>query len=170
MNSLRAVLLLVLVASASATTRPLTLSAGQIAKNFSSKDAERVLAAGCKPFRTTADFPAALRAAFTKITQQNRFALANPGDRYQATDVVNPGDPSLPVRRLVFAGKCEGFWFIHYEQGGIGHSYAVVFFKDNPHGEPSFVWGGRGFTRARDINDLRSAITRKLFAFESSYW
>jgi hypothetical protein len=139
-------------------------------KRFKAEDAERILATPCQLLSTTADFPDWLKAAFVKITKQDGFALANPSGSYQETDVIEEG-PKLPSRRLVFAGKCQGYWFIHYEQGGIGHSYAVVFFQDVSNAEPAFVWGGRGFSRATNCNDLREAIDKKLITDDRAfYW
>lgn len=162
-------LLFVLLIVTSATAQTTASSADLRAQKFGAKDAERVLAAGCRPLRITADFPAKLKMAFTKITQQDEFALANPGERFQETDVME--HPKLPRRRLILAGKCEGFWFIHYERGGLAHSYEVVFFKDDPYGEPSLVWGGAGFKRASNLIDLRSAIASKSFSDNLDfYW
>jgi hypothetical protein len=51
--------------------------------------------------------------------------LANPGDRFNATDVV---DSELATRRLVFAAGTSTSWLIYYEHGGLGyHRHLVVF-------------------------------------------
>ena len=129
---------------------------------FTGKDARHVLAKHCALLPSTAEFPNRLKAAFAALTKQNQFALANPTDNYQATDFVE--DPKLPIRRLVIAGNCEGFWFIHYEQGGRGHSYAVVLFKDDKGGQPAFVWGGRGGARSNTPEEIRNAISDGLIS------
>ena len=137
-------------------------------RTITSNDVVRIMV-NCQAIYTTADLPERLKTAFTGITKQREFGLANPGDPYQATDVIE--DPKLPVRRLIFAGKCGDFWFIHYEQGGRGHSFAVVFFGENPRGDLSFVWGGRGFSRASSSSDLRNEIARKTFSDDLPfYW
>lgn len=51
-------------------------------------------------------------------------------------------DRGLPRRRLVFAGVRGDEWFVHYELGGIGHSYCVLLFKVDPQNRLQFVWGG----------------------------
>ena len=65
--------------------------------------------------------------------------MANPKQRFQATDVVI--DQKLPWRRLVFAGVQDDKWFIHYERDGYAHSYYVAAFKANSHGDALFLWG-----------------------------
>lgn len=158
-------LLFLLVILTSATVQISALAENGVSgpkQRFGAQDAQRILAAGCQMLRTTADFPTGLKAAFARITNQSEFALADPGAPYQSTDVIH--NPKLPFRRLVLAGRCQEFWFIHYEEGGRGHSYAVVLFRDNPNGDPTFVWGGRGFTRASSIGDLRTALAQKLFS------
>ena len=51
----------------------------------------------------TEDMPASVKQAFARITGESSFSLANPGQKFQLTD-VNP-DRTLPRRRLVFAGN-----------------------------------------------------------------
>lgn len=70
----------------------------------------------------------------------------------------------LPLRRMVIAGNCNGYWFVHYERGGIGHSYALVFFQTDSKGVMTFVWGGRGFYGANNCVELQAAIASKKFA------
>ena len=138
-------------------------------RTFTPRDAERILTGSCELMSSTSRFPDSLKSAFAESTKQEKFALANPGDRYQETDVIKGRE--LPSRRLVVGGRCQEFWFIHYEQGGIGHSYAVVFFQGDSNGRLSLVWGGRGFTRADTVADLRNEIAKKLFSDDLPfYW
>jgi hypothetical protein len=73
------------------------------------------------------------------------------------------------LRRMVIAGTCSGYWFVHYERGGLGHSYALVFFKPDSKGDMALVWGGRGFSGASNCADLRNAIAAKKFAVEHPF-
>ncbi|HEY1253723.1 MAG TPA: hypothetical protein VGF01_02960 [Terracidiphilus sp.] len=131
-------------------------------------DAQHILSGHCELLQRTVEFPDRLKTAFTKITGQDKFSLANPGEDFQVGDVIYR---KLPSRRLVMAGKCEGFWFIHYEQGGIGHSYGLVLFQDEPNGETSFVWGGRGFVKCDTVEKLRKAIAGGLLSdLRQYYW
>src|SRR5579863_1249766 len=116
---------------------------GDSTPTLSGMDAQRLLEGPCQLMTSTAQLPAKLRVAFAMLTGGSEFALANPGEKYQSTDVMTR--PKLPLRRMVIAGNCGGYWFIHYERGGLGHSYALVFFQPDSRGEMAFVWGGRGF-------------------------
>jgi hypothetical protein len=118
---------------------------------------------------STDALPPAIKNAFATITGDKPFALANPGSKYQMTDVID--EPGLSPRRLIFAGVCNDRWFIHYEHGGIGVSDAVLVMNANPDGFVRFVWGGSGSYRAANMNDLRAAITSGKFADDAAfYW
>jgi hypothetical protein len=115
------------------------------------------------------ELPPSIKNAFATITGDKPFALANPGSKYQVTDVID--EPGLPHRRLIFAGVCKDRWFIHYEHGGIGVSYAVLVLNANLDSSVRFVWGGAGFHRAANMNDLRAAISSGKFADDHAfYW
>ena len=64
--------------------------------------------------------------AFTE-TDGSRLAIANPGKRFQVTDLV--WDESLPWKRLLFAGLSGDKCFMLYEQGGDVHFYVLALFK-----------------------------------------
>ena len=135
---------------------------------LTAKRAQQILAGHCELLPTTGEFPDRLKAAFTKVTKQDKFSLANPEEDYQATDFIE--DPKLPFRRLVLAMKCEQFWFIHYEKGGRSHSYLLALFQDKPSGELSIVWGGPG-PRSSTREELRKAIADGLiFNSLPFYW
>ncbi len=132
-------------------------------------DAQRLLQGRCQLVTSTEQLPGKLKAAFANLTKEAEFTLANPGEDYQSTDVVI--GHKLPLRRMVIAGICNAYWFIHYERGGIGHSYELVFFQPDSKGEMAFVWGGRGFYGASSCAELRNAIASKKFAVDRrSYW
>lgn len=129
---------------------------------LSEMEAQRLLEGPCQLVTSGAQLPEKLRVAFAMLARESEFALANPGEKYQSTDVVTRH--KLPLRRLVIAGNCSGYWFIHYERGGLGHSYAIVFFRPGSKGEMAFVWGGRGFYGASNCAELRDAIASRKFA------
>ena len=89
-----------------------------------SAEKEHILDGQFKVVSTTEDIPANVKQAFSAITRESSFALANPGQKYQVTDVVV--DRDLPFRCLVFAGVKGDKWFVHYERGGRGHTYYVL--------------------------------------------
>jgi hypothetical protein len=69
--------------------------------------------------------------------------LAEPGQKWQATDVIT--DPTLPGKRLIWAVTNGDYYVVHYERGGIAHSFHVMVarFKAGQ-SKPSFIWQGIG--------------------------
>lgn len=110
-----------------------------------------------------------VKQAFDKITRQTPFAMANPGEPFQVTDVVV--FQKLAWRRLVFAGVQGDMWFLHYERGGLAHSYYVVAFKVDPQGEPRFVWGCATTGAAKTLEELRTMVAAcRLSDDTKGYW
>src|ERR1700735_4827713 len=52
-------------------------------------------------------------------------SLAEPGKKWQATDIAE----NLPRNRLIWAVTGSNYYVVHYECGGIAHSYHVLFAK-----------------------------------------
>ena len=130
---------------------------------------EHILDAAFTDVTKTESMPTTVKQAFAKITGEPPFALANPGQNYQVSD-VDP-DRTLPLRRLVFAGVAGNEWFVHYEKGGIGHSYSIVVFKVNSQSGFEFVWGGVGFHGAKNLDQLRKMVAAGQFSDEiKNYW
>jgi hypothetical protein len=136
-------------------------------RSLSTSEREHILDGDYRIVSSTASLPASIKQAFATVTGQKQFLLADPGAKYQVTDVVD--EPGLPFRRLVFAGVSGDQWFIHYEHGGIGHSYSILVFRIQPGGRAAFVWGGAG-DRANDLGDLRHAIASGRFTDDCCYY
>jgi hypothetical protein len=69
--------------------------------------------------------------------------IADPGQKWNATDAII--DPTLPGKRLIW-GAAEGeYYVIHYERGGIAHTFHVLVAK-MPKGKakPQVVWRAIG--------------------------
>jgi hypothetical protein len=94
--------------------------------NMSSVERRAFLTADYRLVQKVADLPAGMRKLYT-VKGGSRVAMADPGERFEATDVIT--DPDLPRRRLIFAGVAQDGAFIHYEEGGIAHSYIVELFR-----------------------------------------
>jgi hypothetical protein len=109
------------------TTPRSNYSPEQFHRVLSETEKKHVLDDEFKVMRSTDEIPHELKQAFAAATGQQKFELANPGQKYQVTDVIDT--PRLPVRRLLFAGESQRSWFIHYEHGGIGRGYAVLIFS-----------------------------------------
>jgi hypothetical protein len=147
----------------------IALNAQQFHKRLSATEKEHILDGPFTEVTRTEAMAANARQAFAKITGEPSFALANPGQKYQATDVVV--DRTLPRRRLVFAGVRGDEWFVHYELGGIGHSYCVVMFTVDHENHVQFVWGGVGSYGAKNLDQLRRMVAGAQLSDEmQNYW
>ncbi|HVP42982.1 MAG TPA: hypothetical protein VMS96_06090 [Terriglobales bacterium] len=140
----------------------------QFHKSLTQPEKEHILDGRFVIVTKTEAFPATVKRAFAVITGQKQFALANPGEKYQVTDVVD--EPGLPFRRLVFAGVRDDEWFIHYEHGGIGRSYEVVVFSIDSEKQLHFIWGGAGASGAKDFQELRGMVSAGLFHDDAAYY
>jgi len=109
-----------------------------------------------------------LKKAFVLVTGEIHFELADPGTRYQATDIV--GSPRLPTRRMIFGGIKGDTCFVYYEHGGFSHSYVVVVFRKTSKASWKFLWGGTGLERANNLVDLRKKIGECRFSDDESYY
>ena len=69
--------------------------------------------------------------------------LAEPGQSWNATDVIT--DPTLPAKRLIWAAISGDYYVVHYERGGIAHTYHVLVAKLGK-GEikPKIIWQAIG--------------------------
>lgn len=146
----------------------ITLSAQQFHKRLSPTEKQHILDGPYTDVTKTEVLPAAVKQAFAGITAEPSFALANPGQKFQLTD-VNP-DRALARRRLIFAGARGDEWFVHYERGGLAHGYFVVAFHVNPHGGAHFVWGCSVADRAKILEQLRNLVAACRLSEEESYW
>lgn len=84
-------------------------------------------------------------------------ALANPGERFQASDNIVPG---FPFRRLEFAGLGTTKCFIHYQNGGKPSSFCLAVI-DYP--SRKTVWVGESERAATNLADLRQMISHDGF-------
>jgi hypothetical protein len=121
-----------------------------------------------KIVRKAEGMPANLKQAFSKVTREPSFEMADPGQKFQVTDVML--GQALPFRRLVFAGTQDNTWFVHYERGGYAHSYYVNAFKVNPHGDANFIWGCPVAGVAKSLEELRTMVAACQLAKADSYW
>src|SRR6185503_13306198 len=69
---------------------------------------------GITPIHNTADIPSACKLAFTRASGESPFKMANPGEKYQVTDVIR--EEGLPWRRLMFSAVKNRRCAIAYEK------------------------------------------------------
>jgi hypothetical protein len=111
--------------------------------------------------------PESLKIAFSALSGERDFKMANPGEKYQATDAIV--ESGLPFRRLLFAGISKDKYFIHYEMGGRGYSVHIAVFEVDPDKKVKFLWGGPG-PHAKDLKQLRSMVAAGAFADDRPYY
>ena len=84
--------------------------------------------------------------------------LAEPGGNWNATDAII--DPTLPGKRLIWAAVGGDYYVVHYERGGIAHTYHELVAKfAKADANPKTLWramGGPFKDYAAFLNGLRS--------------
>src|SRR5262249_8932043 len=69
--------------------------------------------------------------------------LADPGQKWNATDVIM--DPTLPGKRLIWAAIGSEYYVVHYEGGGIAHTFHILVAKLTKNdAKPKVVWRAIG--------------------------
>jgi hypothetical protein len=83
---------------------------------------------------STNDLPAAI---VTLCAEDGR--LAEPGQKWNATDAIM--DPTLAGKRLIWAAIGGPYYIVHYERGGIAHTFHVLVAKLTKNdAKPKVVW------------------------------
>jgi hypothetical protein len=88
---------------------------------------------------STSDLPPAIVALCTNGNGK----LAEPGQNWNATDVIT--DSTLPGKRLIWAAVGGDYYVMHYERGGIAHTFHILvarLMKDD--GKPKTAWSAVG--------------------------
>jgi hypothetical protein len=125
--------------------------------NMSSVARQTFLTADYRIVQKVADLPVGIRKLYT-LKGGSRVAIADPGERFEATDVIT--DPDLPRRRLIFAGVAQDRAFIHYEEGGIAHSYIVELFRLESPDLAVGLWSGhRGPTK--NLEEMKRLVSKE---------
>jgi len=111
--------------------------------------------------KNTAGLPTSCRQEFVSLSNQSQFEMADPGQKFQVTDVII--ENGLSFRRLVFGAFNHDRCLIHYERGGRGRSYYAVLFSQSADGHGEFLWGGAGSQTESGLDQLRSDIAKGNF-------
>jgi len=119
--------------------------------SVSAEERQKAFSGNFQIIRKMSELPPAIQVLY-KEQNGTRFAIADPGQDFIATDVVT--DSSLPWRRLIFAGASNKRCFVYYEQGGFASSFHVEMFS-LPDAKPLWEWY---VGEARDIDDLRAQV------------
>ena len=89
--------------------------------------------------RATTNLPPAVVA----LCADDSGRLAEPGQKWEATDFIT--DASLPRKRLIWAAVGGEYYVVHYERGGIAHSFHILIARLTKNdAKPKVVWRGIG--------------------------
>jgi len=87
-----------------------------------------------------ADISPSVAEAAKKVFDSEGFEMADAGGPWNATDfVVNR---ALPFRRLIWAVSVEEYVILHYEMGGLGHSWHIMVFGPARNERRECIWSG----------------------------
>ncbi len=88
---------------------------------------------------STSDLPTAIVALCTNGVGK----LAEPGEKWNATDSIT--DPTLPAKRLIWAATGSEYYVVHFELGGIAHTYHILVARlTKNEAKPKVVWRADG--------------------------
>src|SRR5438067_10643857 len=65
-----------------------------------------------------------LPSSIVAVCAGDKNKLAEPGQTWNATDAII--DPTLPGKRLIWAAISGDYYVVHYERGGIAHTYHIL--------------------------------------------
>lgn len=85
--------------------------------------------------------------------------LAEPGQKWQETDVITNSYESLPFKRLIWAAVSGEYYVVHYERGGRAHSFHVlvaILAKGEP--KPKVVLRSIADERLKDYSAFLDAL------------
>jgi len=123
---------------------------------------EKLLAEHFVEVRDVEAFPASCKSGFAVLARTPEFELANPGQPYQATDVIARG-PRLPWRRLLIGGVSNDRCIVFYEVGGIASYRSVVVLDISGKGLATPTWGGTNGKNPENLPALISQIVGGAF-------
>src|SRR4051812_31111315 len=88
---------------------------------------------------STKDLPSAIAA----LCAGGEGMIADPGQNWNATDAIT--DPTLPNKRLIWAAIGGDYDCVHYERGGIAHTFHVLIAKlAKGDAKPKVIWRAVG--------------------------
>jgi hypothetical protein len=84
-----------------------------------------------------------LPPAVVALCADDKGGIADPGQNWNPADATT--DPSLPWKRLIWAAIGGDYCVVHYERGGIDHSFQILVAKlSNGAAKPKVIWSGVG--------------------------
>jgi hypothetical protein len=116
----------------------LSINGNAAINHLSNSDRKLMLdEASFKPLKSKNDLPTSV--VFLCADFKGR--LADIGGRWEPSDYIT--DDKLPQKRLVWAAASGKYYVVHYERGGIGHSFHILLAKKDGN-ETVAVWRAVG--------------------------
>lgn len=81
--------------------------------------------------------------------------MADPGEAYNETDVVDPG---LPMQRLTLGGYSEDRAFVYFEQGGYAPIQCLVVYRLQEDRAAEIFYATPTRRGATDLEQLRNIV------------
>jgi hypothetical protein len=102
-----------------------------------------------------------LPPAVVALCVDDKGKLADPSQNSNATDAIT--DPTLPWKRLIWTAVGSDYYVVHYERGGIDHSFHILVAKlAKNDAKPKVVWHAVGHQLKDYAAFLDSLRTGKL--------
>ena len=99
--------------------------------------------------RTTTNLPPAVVA----FCADDNGRLAEPGQNWEPTDAII--NSKFPRKRLIWAATDGEYFVVHYERGGIAHSFHILIAELKPGNINSrVIWRGAG----RELKDYKAFL------------
>ena len=113
---------------------------GRTAGGLPAEDRKALLDASLfHELHSTKDLPPAVVA----LCADDNGKLADPGQNWNVTDATM--DPTLPWKRLIWAAAGSDYYVMHYERGGIDHSFHILVARlAKNDAKPKVIWHAVG--------------------------
>ncbi len=105
-----------------------------------------------RPLKSMTEIPPAVIA----LCSDSHGRMADIGRRWESTDFITKD--TLPRKRLIWAVVYRDYYLVHYERGGIGHSFHVLFAQKRIGERADLLWRAVG-ERYSDAAAFRKALT-----------
>jgi hypothetical protein len=90
------------------------------------------------------------------VISDRKFWLADPGKPYNESCYA---DDRIPDRRLIWAAQLPDRFVVHYESGGIAHSFHIIVVPF-PSSRPRVIWKAAAEDLYKDYAVFVSALKR----------
>jgi hypothetical protein len=91
--------------------------------------------------------PPQLKVSLRHAFREKTLSIADKGQPFRKTDVVDRKNEGLPTRRFALGFGTSRLYCLYYESGGMGLAGDLLVFAAEKDGSYRFVWGGVEFAK-----------------------